>query len=304
VEILVCLTLLAIIVLLLGRMLGTAGRVWNSAEANKERMQNARAISEFIGAEMRTALLPVNRESQSSLQFVVDPPCTAGDLGNRDAVFWQVSLASNQTLGDVAEVGYFVQWNTDNPGNPTSQLCRFFVNPAMSDYTPDPNFLIVSTPAAWLTEALIKNVAPATKARSYNGLFAENITGFWVRCLDSMGQPIAKAYDGTAFQDHAFDSRLGYTRSDGTKTPDYVDAGGHKRPLCALPSMVEVSFMMLDSRSAAKIGPAQQEAIQKLTAASDDASGFLQSAQAAPELAAIRSGFRPFQTRIYLQNSK
>lgn len=304
VEILVSLTLLTIIVLLLGQMLGTAGRAWNSIEANKERLQNVRAISEFICAEMRTALLPVNRQSQSSLQFVVDPPCTSGSLGNRDAVFWQVSLASNQTLGDVAEVGYFVQWNTDHPKNPTSQLCRFFVNPATSDYTPDPHFLIGSAPSAWLTEEIIKDVAPASRARSYNGLFAENVMGLWVQCLDSEGQPITKAYDGTPFGGHAFDSRLGYLKSDGTKTEDYTDASGNKQPLCALPSMVDLGFIMLDSNSAAKIGPAQQAAIQTLTAASTDTEGFLQGAQAAPELKAIRSGLRPYQTRIYLQNSK
>jgi prepilin-type N-terminal cleavage/methylation domain-containing protein len=303
-EILVSIAILALIVVLLAQVANTASRAWISTEARKEVLQNVRAIGEFIGAEMRVALLPANRTSQSSLQFIVNPTASNGSYSNRDAVFWQVSLASNQTLGDVAEIGYFVQWNTDDPQNPKARLCRFFVNPTTGDYTPNPDFLIYSNPTGWLTADLIRRTAPADKANAYNGLFAENVVGFWVQCLDAAGQPITKTYSGTAYTAHAYDSRLGYTASDGSKNPGYTDSSGNAVLTCALPPMVELSFVMLDARTARKIGPSQQTAIQKIVAQSADASAFLTAAQADTHLANLFEGFRTHHTKVYLQNSK
>jgi len=299
VELLVSVVVLAILVVLMSQMLITTQNAWSLGEANKDRMQKARAISDFIGNELRAALLPINRTNASNLQFVVNSTAiTATTFNNHDSMFWQAPLATDQTLGDVAEVGYFVQWDVTNAANPHSQLCRFFVNHG-SGATPDPNFLIYSTPTAWLSNSVLLSVAPGNKANSYKGLFAENILGFWVQCLDPLGQQIVKDSSGAAFTNNSYDSRRGYTYTDTTQTPSTVVVAA-----CALPPIIDLSVVTLDSGSAARITVAQRAVISPLVASSANASAFVTSALASASFAPIRRGLRSYQTRIYLPESK
>jgi hypothetical protein len=282
----------------MSQMLFTIEAAWTMGEARKERMQNARAISDFIGNELRASLLPVARTNVSGLQFVVNPTAIGSTTyNNHDAIFWQVPLATDQTLGDIAEVGYFVQWDTTNPANPHSQLCRFFVNPGTGT-TPNPYFLIYSNPLAWLSASTLKSVAPADQANSYQGLFAENVLGLWTRCLDSYGNPIIYNGSGVAFKGATFDSRQGYSyRSPPTGPLVSVVA-------CALPPVVEVSVVTIDSRAAARIGPTQKAAISSLVASSSDANSFVKAAMSSSDLISLRSSIYPYQTRIFLPASR
>jgi uncharacterized protein (TIGR02599 family) len=299
VELMVSMTVLAIVVVMMSQMLITTQNAWSLGEANKERMQKARALSDFIGNELRAALLPINRTNTSNLQFVVNPASiTAATFNNHDSMFWQAPLATDQTIGDVAEVGYFVQWDNSNAANPHSQLCRFFVNHG-SGTTPDPNFLIYSSPAAWLSNATLQSVAPANRSNSYKGLFAENILGFWVQCLDPLGQPIVKDASGGAFTGDAFDSRRGYTYTDSTQTPSTIVVAA-----CALPPIIALSVVTIDSGTASRIGATQKTAITTLVGSSANASAFVTSALSSSSLQAIRRGLRSYQTRIYLPESK
>ena len=299
VELLVSMFILSILVLVMGQMLTMTEGAWSLGEANKERMQNARAISGFIGNELRAALLPINRTSTTDLQFVVNPPAlTAATFNNRDSIFWQVPLATDQTLGDVAEVGYFVQWDTTKASNPHSQLCRFFVNHGTGTVA-NTNFLIYSNPTAWLTDSIVKSVASGKQQDAYQGLFAENILGLWVKCLDPLGNQITKDAAGTAFANNSFDSRRGYSYTDSSQTPTNV-----VMPICSLPSVIEISLVTLDSRSSARVETAGQTAITQLTGTSSDAAAFVSSALTNANFQKFRQGMRSYQTRIYLQASK
>lgn len=299
VELLVSMAILIMLVLMMHQALIMVGGAWSLGEANKERMQNVRAIGDFIGNELRAALLPVNRTSTTSLQFIVNPSgITPAMFNSHDSIFWQVPLASDQTLGDVAEIGYFVQWDASNQANPRARLCRFFVNHGMGA-TSDPNFLIYSNPAGWLSDTILQAVAPANKQNSYKGLFAENILGFWVQCLDPLGNPITTDAGGAPFSNNSFDSRRGYSYIDSSQTPTTV-----VMPPCALPSIINLGFVTLDSRSAARVGMTEQSAITGLVAGCADANAFVSRVLADSSLMTIKTGLRSFQTRIYLQESR
>ena len=224
---------------------------------------------------MQAAQLPANRAAQTSLQFIVNPGTVSQKYLNRDAIFWQAPLATDQTYGDVAEIGYFVQWDETNAANPRARLCRLFINPTSANAT-DSNYKIYSDPTHWITDSVINAVAPADKTGMYQGLFVENVIGLWVTCLDSNGVELSAV----------FDSRN-------------VTA-------CVLPAAVDLSFVMLDTNSANRITGPLETAIKYLAAKPDlkDANDFVNRTFADPAFNAIRSGLRPCKTRIYLQNSK
>ncbi|XHR28464.1 MAG: type II secretion system protein J [Chthoniobacteraceae bacterium] len=287
IELLVGMGILAMLVVLLGQMLAQVEGAWSTAESNKERLQNMRAISDFIANELQAALLPVNRTGTNSLQFVVNDATIPSAYQNRDAIFWQTPLASDQTLGDVAEVGYFVKWDGLTP-----KLCRFFVSSGKTTsgiVSSNTNFLIYSKPSKWLSQTTIDAVAPANQANSYEGMFAENVLGFWVQCLDSTGVQITSDTNGAAFSNDTFDSRRGYTDSGVTRQ---------------LPAIVNLSFAIIDSRSAKKITASLQSELSSLVTSSSNAQSFVTSVQKQSKFQAISQGIRSWQTAVYIQNSK
>ncbi|PTX99518.1 hypothetical protein DB346_16915 [Verrucomicrobia bacterium LW23] len=292
IELLVGVTVLAVMVVLLSQLVIYSENVWHMTEAKKEQLQTARALSDFMGRELQSALLPINRPSQTDLQFVVNPTAVTSTYRNRDAFFWQTPLASDPSLGDVAEVGYFVRWDTSVPSNPRALLCRFYLNPTSPDYK------IHTEPAAWISDALLNTAAPAVQTggdNSYLGLFAENVIGLWVECLDSSGKVIAKNDAGQPFAGASFDSRQGYTDSNGV-----VKTRG------ALPVAVDLSLVLMDSRTARRLGPQEQAAILALAGDPGVTNGntFVTRAISMPAFSKIRAGIRAYQTRIYLQGSK
>jgi prepilin-type N-terminal cleavage/methylation domain-containing protein len=299
-EVLVSMAVLLLMVVLLHGILSGASGAWKLGEANKDRMQNARTISDFIANELESALLPLNRTSTNSLQLVVNPLGISTQTSHRDSIFWQSPLAVDQALGDVAEIGYFVRWDTQtNPQNPRAVLCRFFVNLTLRNsttgaVTANPNFLISSQPDTWLSDAVLDQVAPANVTNDYLGLFAENVIGMWVCCLDSGGQVITLDSTGKVITPaRSFNSRTGYT-----------DSLLGARAACALPTMIDLSLVLLDARSAARVGPAEMAAITGLVDTSANADAFVDAALQNPDLASFRPAFRAHHVRIHLRNSQ
>jgi len=293
-ELLVSMAILSLLVVMLSQMVNQAATAWARGESNKERMQDARAVVEFMSNELQSALLPVNRPTQTGLQFVINPAAiTSATFNNRDSVFWQTPQATDQTQGDVAEVGYFVRWDTSVPANPKPILCRFFVNPR------DPNFKIYSAPTAWLSDTILDAVAPGKKstdpAKNYQGLFAENVLGLWVTALDPTGQPITLDAAGASIT--GFDSRKGYKYTDSSSATQTQSA-------CSLPAAIDLGLVTLDSRSAKRITTDLQTKIQTLASTSTSAQAFVASAQSDPAFQPIIQGLRYFQTKVFLQNSK
>ncbi|MFZ4683470.1 MAG: PulJ/GspJ family protein, partial [Terrimicrobiaceae bacterium] len=186
VELLVAMTILILLVAILASIFSSVSKTSQLGYASNERMQNILAITDLIRSDLRSALLPINRPDTNNLQFVLNPGAISDSFKNPHAVFWQAPTATDQTLGDVAEVGYFVKWNTDKPSNPRPYLCRF----AAENSTNGTNVLIYSAPSAWLSDARLNALAPANATNAYQGLIAENVVALFVHCLDAKGQMI------------------------------------------------------------------------------------------------------------------
>lgn len=287
VELLVAVAILAVLLLVLQQILAGSSGAWKLGEARKERMQNARAVTDFIALDLESALLPLNRPDTNNLQFIVNPAGVSAEFKNRDALFWQAPRATDAVLGDIAILGYFVKWDTTTPANPRALLCRFFANYGVrgETVTTNPNFRIYSQPSNWIDASLINATAPADAANDYRGLFAENVLGLWITTLDSAGKPITAS-------GQMFDSRAGY--EDSLLGP---------LSACALPSAVEVGVALLDARSAARITPILQSALAGHAAASANAADFVAAVRNDASLQAVREGLRSHSTRVCLKNS-
>lgn len=287
VELLVSMAILVLLVVVLSNIFSSVSKTSQLGYSNNERMQNILAITDFIRTDLRSALLPVNRTDTNNLQFVaLGNPNPYTTNCNPNAVFWQAPVATDQTLGDVAEVGYFVRWNTDKPSNPRPYLCRF----SAENSTAGTNFLIYSSPASWLTDPIINSVAPADLAHAYQGLIAENVVALFVQCLDAKGQPITKNAGGNPFANALFDSRQGFTSSTNTNAA------------CALPPIVRLGFVLIDSGSANRIGANEQAALRGLSAT--DAASFVSAAIASPQLKSISQSLRSSQIEVNLMNAR
>ena len=268
VEVLVSTAVLMLLVVIMSQMTRSIASSWTAGSGNSERRQNVRALADFIGQELRAATLPVDPGAPSpNLQFVLNPAAVTGANRNPSALFWQAPVATDSSGGDLAEIGYFVRCVTSG-SVPRAQLCRFFVNQG------DPNYLI-DTNAAWVTDALLQAVAPADSASGYVGLFADNVIGFWARCLKSDGTEIAAA-------NTLYDSRVTH----------------------ALPASVEISLVLIDGPSASRMTAALQTQLVALCSSAVNAADFLKKIQADPGLKSISPGARAYTSRIFLENSR
>ena len=266
VEVLVSTAVLMLLVVIMSQVTRSIASSWTAGSGNSERRQNVRALGDFIGQELRSATLPVDPGAPPpNLQFVLNPaPVTAR---YPSALFWQAPVATDSSGGDLAEIGYFVRWVTSG-SVPRAQLCRFFVNQGGANY-------LIDTNAAWVTDALLQTVAPADSASGYVGLFAENVIGFWARCLQSDGTEIAAA-------SAQYDSRVTH----------------------ALPASVEISLVLIDSPSASRMTATLQEHLVTLSGSAVNAADFLKKIQADPGLKSISPGARAYTSRIFLENSR
>ena len=208
-ELLVAMAVLSILTVLLINVVSTTSQMWGMGERHNQTRAKSRALLDFVGRELKEAVL-ARDSSKDSLQFVINQNSLGSDFANRDNIFWQSPIATEASQGDLAEIGYFVQWIS---GRPT--LCRFFVNPS------ETNHLIYTQPTAWLSENLVKSVAPADKADQYKGLFLENILGLWVHAYQADGTPYA----------------------------------GNSRLTQKLPSTVEISIVAIDDATSQHLDP-------------------------------------------------
>ncbi len=269
VELLVSIGVLSILFVLLLGILNQLSGTWAEIRAQVYRHQNGQAILGLIASDLRVAMLPQNRTDTSSLELLIDPPSLLNASPNNylfpHAIFWQAPIASNTTNGNIAEVGYFIRWDTTTyPNNPRAILCRLFINPG------DPNYFINSTTQSWLTPAILDSAAPGTNTgtpSAYQGWFADNVIGLWVRCLDANGVPITQTAPAAGSgktspvtTNYSFDSRLGYMSTDASSSSRliakyaYYDPGSVQTTVAgALPSTIEIAIVLLDSSAALRI---------------------------------------------------
>ena len=270
IEVLVAVAILAIMILLLGQIATFVSSIWTTGNSDTERRQNQRAVADFIALELRAATLPINRipgNPKADLQLILNPPSISQKYRNASALFWQAPISGESKTSDLASIGYFVRWTSG--GVPQAQLCRFFVNSKdASNYT-------VYSENEWITDQRLENVAPATPASGYIGLFAENVIGFWALCLRSDGTIETKAMD-------VYDSRT----------------------TLKLPSSIEVSLIQLDARIARRLTADIQSRLMDIVATSGNAQECLSTIQSDTALETVKSGARAYTTRVFLENSR
>lgn len=285
IEVLTAIAILGLLVVVLGQMASLVSSSWVTAQGQLERRQTARSIADFIAADLAAVLLPLDPASTTS--FFLNPDI-GEDLKNPSAVFWLAPVATDQTFGDIAEVGYFVRWDTTNSTNPRAGLCRFLVNPDPNDA----NYAVLQNPKNWISRAQIDEVAPADKNHDYKGLFAEDVVGLWIRCLGMNPDGTPKELAG------AGDSL------DSGQTYEYKDPTTGETKVKHLPLAVEVSLAMLDSRSASRIGPGEMATIRSLAGNAKNAGEFVAQVLKEDSLRGISPGMHAFATTTYLINSK
>jgi prepilin-type N-terminal cleavage/methylation domain-containing protein len=225
-ELLVAITLFAVVAVILLSFINSMNAAWQQGISHNERRGAAMSVFHRISRDLRHAALPTDAAG-ASLQFVVNPPSLSSTYKLAQAMFWQAPSATERSRGDLAIVGYFVQWADAVP-----KLCRFLANPSAAN-----SHLLYASPGAWIKDSLLASDAPATRASGYVGQLAENVLGLWVRPLDQLEQPITKKASGAAFLPGQFDSSEGYISSTGRI---------YRR---ALPSALEVIIITVDSRT-------------------------------------------------------
>lgn len=198
VELMMAITILTLMSAALCTFSNHAMQMWARGESGNQHRMRARAALEFLGRELRQALLPKDPADTSTLQFVINPETVT--CRNRDSIFWQAPDARDAGRSNLAEVGYFVRWTPRNEAT----LCRFHVAPG------DPNYLVYTPPfpSRWISDHLLDAVAPADQSRAYQGLFLENVPGLWTTAFDAAGKAFPEGYD---------------SRKQSNKLPAYIE---------------------------------------------------------------------------------
>lgn len=293
VELLVATAVLSVLVVMLAQVMSMVSDAWSGGTGRAERQQNGRALVDFVGRDLRSAALPVDPLSNGvvpDLQFVVNPTAVPDQFQNPHAIFWQAPIATDTSKGNMAEIGYFVRWDeSHNP--PRAMLCRVFTNPGEAQHK-------VYETLNWLSADKLQTLAPVDSTSGYRGLFAENVIGFWARCLDSTGNLISQS--GSGGQRGAFDSRKDYLDTSFNGEGAIININ-RKAPV--LPSSVEISLVMLDSRAAGSITPAIMGTLKSLVSSSDNAATCERQIQADPALRSIMRGMTVQTLKVPLENA-
>ena len=241
VEILVSVAILSVFVILLMSMLGSLTTVWQEGQSHNERRTIAQTVFDRMGRDLSQTALPVSRTNTNELQMVINPSGVGASYQNPQAIFWQAPVATDGgTNGNMAIVGYFVQWVNGTPGTPC--LSRLLINPSSTNYA------VYTAPTAWISTTLLNTYAPAkfvspSSANNYAGLLSPNVLGLWVQALDPRGNPIDQGLSAPDIKGEAFDSRNPYSYTDGSGNLATNIAS-------ALPASMQIAIAVIDSRTA------------------------------------------------------
>jgi len=270
IEVVLASGILVLIAVMLGVMAGNVSRMWLAVNGQTQRRSDGRALLEFIARDLQSAQLPIpisplaTSGSSGNLEFVVSPSNSSTSWQNPHAIFWQAPVATNSGQGKMAEIGYFVQWDTTTkPGVAKAYLCRYYADAATSGsgfgiYRSGIGNISGGSPPPWLsTSGAPTTVAPALPSGQYAGWLADNVIALWIQCYSFGGltaypaQPIVQypaigtgQRTTTPNGGSSFDSLLGFY--------DPISSSG-KRPPPLLPAAVQISLVVVDASTAQKI---------------------------------------------------
>lgn len=168
IEILTATAVFAMMMVLLFSALTHVNGVWQQADGQKTRRQNARILLDTMARDLQAAVIPMGTNAATPILFQMNPggpdPDTRGD-----ALYWQVASSFRRNGNDIGTVGYYV-----SPANDTLALCRLYTNAPVAD--------------PWTYR---NTLAPATPP-DYEGLLAENVLAMFVTLYDKSGAVIAE----------------------------------------------------------------------------------------------------------------
>jgi type II secretory pathway component PulJ len=236
-ELLVATAVFVGLALILLSIAGSLSSFWQMGISHNERRSSVLAAFSRMARDLRFAAAPINPAS-TNFQFVINPAGVSTNYKLPQAAFWQAPVASDRARGDMALVGYFVQWVAESNGS-VPKLCRLLIDST--------NFQF-QKPSDWVNDALIASNAPANKASGYEGQLAENVLGIWMQPLDQARRPITTNGSNAVYPNGEFDSTTGYgtVLTNGTNTVSYTFGR-------ALPASVEVAVVAVDARTGRRL---------------------------------------------------
>jgi len=272
-ELLVATAVFFVLALILVSVAGSLSTYWQMGISHNERRSSALAAFSRMARDLRFAAAPINPAS-TNFQLVINPANFGAAYKLPQAAFWQAPVANR---GDMALVGYFVQW-VPEAGGSVPKLCRLLVDSTN-----------------WVNDALIASNAPATRASGYAGQLAENVLGLWMQPLDQARRPLATNATNGAYANGEFDSSKGYR---ATLTNGGTNSFTHTfKP--ALPASIEAAVVVIDARTAKLLqGRANETLPGRGTNIRDDVNAFYNNLP--PE---IKKGAQIYSTVIELENA-
>jgi hypothetical protein len=284
-ELLVATAVFVGLALILLSIAGSLSSFWQMGISHNERRSSVLAAFSRMARDLRFAAAPVNPAS-TNFQFVINPTNVGANYRLPQAAFWQAPVASDRARGDMALVGYFVQWVAETNGSMTNfvpKLCRLLIDSTDFQF---------QKPSDWVNDALIAGHAPANKASGYEGQLAENILGIWMQPLDQARRPITTNASSATYPNGEFDSATGYQTvlTNGTNTVSYTFAR-------ALPASVEVAVVAVDARTGRRLSGSERPG-PRTADMTNDVNTFYNGL-----LPGIRQGARIYTTVIDVQTA-
>jgi type II secretory pathway component PulJ len=283
-ELLVATAVFIALALVLVSIAGSLSSFWQVGISHNERRSAALAAFSRMARDLRFAAAPINPNS-TNFQLVINPTNVGTNYRLPQAAFWQAPVANDRSHGNMALVGYFVQWVNETNGS-VPKLCRLLIDST--------NFQF-GKPSDWVNDALIASKAPANKAKDYDGQLAENVLGIWMQPLDQQTNAILKDSTNGTYTNGEFDSARGYTATllnAGTNVTYSFSS--------ALPASIEAVLVVTDARTARRLQgrPEEKPIIRPTTNMWDDVNAFYNALP--PD---IKPGARIYSTVINLQNA-
>ena len=250
-ELLVATAVFIGLALILVSIAASLSSSWQLGIAHNERRSSALSAFSRMARDLRFASLPPD-PSAANFQLVINPAGLGTNYLLPQAAFWQAPVSSGPVSTNIAPVGrnqalvgYFVQWVSETNGPVTNfspKLCRLVIDSSSTNYQ-------FAKPSDWVSDSLIANNAPATKASGYAGQLAENVLGLWIRPLDQRKESILNDAKAEAFPSGQFDSARGYTVGITNASGTLV----RKVFAPALPASLEVVVVAVDARTAKRL---------------------------------------------------
>ena len=281
IEMLVSMAVLSVLMVFLMEAMSTVTRVYIDTDSRTRSDEKGRAVIELISREVTPAAI------DTRMQFIILPGEKLSDAGavnvveTSPAMLWMAPLGPG---GDLRCVGYFL---TGSPDLKKYRLKRIFIkNDNPDGYFPkvgkvenagDAGNRTSPTDASWFTDAWDEQAfddASETNDKVIISTVSDGVVAFWIRALDSMGNPVPQLSSAKAHpkSDLFYNSAAYFYMADGEsfdegKTFVYLKKNRLTMKANRLPAAVELAIVMIDEDNINRgpVVPAQENVVDSET---------------------------------------